>query len=127
MCATFLYIWALCLRNAWLDSGYTFCPSYCFFEVFPEVKADSDSEDDAVLFSCVVVVNGSGMCYSGFAGMMHLVLCPRRMVLALVIDNGSGSILLVLLVFLHLALCFRRFSACWHVGTLGGRSLPLVV
>ena len=87
------------------------------------MKVDSDPEDDSVLFSCVVA-NGSCMCHSGFAGLMHLVLCSRRMVLALVVDNGSGSFFLVLIVLLHLALCSRRFSACWLVGTLEWRSPP---
>ena len=31
-CATFLVVfWALCLRNAWLDRGFMFCPSRSFY------------------------------------------------------------------------------------------------
>ena len=81
-CATFLVVfWALCLRNAWIDSGYMFCPSRWFYLGIFHVKVDSDPEDDSVLFSC-----GSS-------------------------STAVACAILVLLVWMHLVLCSRRFSA----------------
>ena len=82
---------------------------------------ESNPEDDSVLFSCVVVrPDGSCMCYSGFAGTMHFVLCSRRLVLALVVDNGSG------MHYTRFTSIFALRAVCVGVRMLEERSLPLV-
>ena len=75
--------WALCLRNAWFDSGYMFCHSWWYFYGISYVKVDSDPEDNCTV-SLVLLRSSS--------------------------TTAVACILLVLLLFIHLVR-FLRLSA----------------